>query len=53
MTNCTAEHCTETGKTMIARKHGPDSCPAAPPKTCEACGQVKPEVPALLVVGDD
>jgi hypothetical protein len=47
-TGCTSDLCTQADKPMIARSHGPSSCPAAPPKTCSECGQVKADVPALL-----
>ena len=45
---CTPDHCTQTDRTMIRRAHPPTACPAAPPRTCSECGQVKPDVPALL-----
>ena len=46
---CTPNGCTQADIPMIARKHGPDSCPVAPPPVCSECGTVKPDVPALLV----
>jgi hypothetical protein len=50
-TGCTPDLCTQANLPMIDRLHGPDSCPAAPPRRCGECGQVKADVPALLVVG--
>jgi hypothetical protein len=48
MTSCTSDHCEQTEVPMFRRSHSPSACPAAPPRRCNECGQVKPDVPALL-----
>lgn len=53
MTDCSPERCTQINVPQIQRTHSASRCPSAPPRTCGECGQVKPDVPAMLAVGCD